>query len=143
MQKYSNEMVAQANAMEAEGISSRRTVERLRAMYPDEPVPGHDSVAAWRRKLIESVQEELEENEVRIARRADQLVTLKLDWSENHIDKARLAELVMAAGVYRDKPMKRAALNTPNIQAQIITVNFISQAEPDIIEGEATEVPDE
>ena len=95
MQKFSNEMIAQANAMEAEGISTRRTVERLRRMYPDEDIPGHDSVAAWRRKLIESVQEELEENEVRIALRCDELVTAKLDWMAGHIDKARFAELVM------------------------------------------------
>jgi len=40
----------------------------------------------------------------------------------------------MGAGVYRDKPMKRATLNTPNIQAQNIQINFISQAAP--IEGE-------
>jgi hypothetical protein len=139
MQKFSNEMIAQANALEAEGISTRRTVERLRAMYPDEPIPSHKSVAEWRKELHGRLHEELEDNELVIARRADELVVKKLDWSEEHMDKARLAELVMAAGVYRDKPMKRATLNSPTIQAQNITINFISQPKPDIIEGEVVE----
>ena len=136
MQKFSNEMIAQANAMEAEGISTRRTVDRLKAMYPDEPIPTNVSVADWRRKLHASLHEELEDAELTIARRADELVVQKLEWSAQHIDKARLAELVMAAGVYRDKPMKRAAGANPELHAQNITINFISQTKPDIIEGE-------
>jgi len=139
VQKYSNEMIAQANAMEAQGISTRRTTERLRRLFPGEDIPAQTSVSAWRRTLLGSAQEELEENEVRIALRCDELVEQKLDWSEKHMAKARLAELIMGAGVYRDKPMKRAALNTPNIQAQNITINFISQKKPEIIEGEVVE----
>ena len=139
MQKFSNEMIAQANAMEAEGISTRRTVERLRRLFPDETIPSHDAVHEWRTKRHESLHEELEDNELVIGLMADELVVDKLKWSKDHIDKARLAELVMAAGVYRDKPMKRATLNTPNIQAQNITINFVVQKQPDIIEGEVVE----
>ena len=89
MQKYSNEMIAQANAMEAQGISTRRTVERLRRLFPGEAIPAQTSVSVWRRTLLGSAQEELEENEVRIALRCDELVEQKLDWSEKHMDKAR------------------------------------------------------
>ena len=143
MQKYSNEMIAQANAMEVEGISTRRTVERLRRLFPDERIPDHSSVADWRRKLHETLHEELEDNELVLGRRCDELVTLKLDWLAQHIDKARLAELVMGAGVYRDKGFKRQDLRNPNLQAQNVTINFIFEERPDIIEGEATEVPHE
>lgn len=140
MQKYSNEIIAQANAMESEGISTRRTVERLRRLFPDETIPTNVSVNEWRRKRHESLHEELVDNELVIGLMADALVVDKLKWSKDHMDKARLAELVMAAGVYRDKPMKRATLNTPNIQAQNITINFISQSAPeDVIEGEVVE----
>ncbi len=143
MQKYSNEMIAQANAAEVDGVSTRRTVERLRRLFPGEDIPNHSAVAAWRRKRHESLQEELEDNELVLGRRCDELVTLKLDWLAQHIDKARLAELVMGAGVYRDKGFKRQDLRNPNIQAQNVTINFIFEERPDIIEGEATEVPHE
>ena len=131
MQKFSNEIIAHANAMEAEGISTRRTVERLRRLFPDEDIPAHHAVHEWRRKRHESLHEELVDNELVIALMADELVVDKLKWSRGHMDKARLAELVMAAGVYRDKPMKRATLNTPSVQAQNIQINFIVQKQPD------------
>ena len=129
MQKFSTEMIATSNAMEAEGISSRRTVERLRRLFPGEDVPHYSNVAAWRRKRHESLHEELEDNELVIARRADELVVMKLDWCEDHIDKARLAELVMAGGVMRDKGFKRH--EKPSIQSQNIQINFIVQPPPD------------
>ena len=117
--------------MEAQGISTRRTVERLRRLFPDEPIPSNVAVADWRRALHASLHEELEDNELVIARRADELVTQKLDWSEENLGKARLAELVMAAGVYRDKGFKRQDARNPNIQAQTININFIAQVKPD------------
>ena len=123
MQHFGTEMIAQANAMEAEGISTRRTVERLRVMFPDEAIPDQHSVSNWRRKLLESSHEVLEENEVRIALRCDELVEQKLDWSAQHIDKARLAELIMGAGVYRDKGFKRHEKPAPGVQN--IQINFI------------------
>ena len=138
MQKFSNEMIAQANAMEAEGISTRRTVERLRAMFPDEAIPTNVSVSEWRRKAHEFLHEELEDNELTIARFADELVVKKLEWSKDNMKTARLAELVMAAGVYRDKNHKRhekPAPGTLNVQ-----INFVSQEQPkDVIEGEVVE----
>ena len=137
MQKYSNEMIAQANAAEVDGVSTRRTVERLRRLFPGEDIPNHSAVAAWRRKRHESLHEELEDNELVLGRRCDELVTLKLDWLAQHIDKARLAELVMGAGVYRDKGFKRH--EKPNIQAQNVTINFIFEEPPDVIEGEVVE----
>jgi hypothetical protein len=136
MQKYGNKMIAQANAMEAQGISTRRTVERLRRLFPDETIPSHDSVHEWRKKRHESLHEELEDNELVIGLMADALVVNKLKWSKDHMDKARLAELVMAAGVYRDKGFKRH--EKPTIQSQSITINFISKERP-IIEGEVVE----
>lgn len=129
MQKYDTEMIAQANALEVEGVSTRRTVERLRVMFPDETIPSHDAVHEWRRKRHESLHEELEDNELVIGLRCDELVTQKLAYLEGHIDKARLAELIMGAGVYRDKGFKRK--EKPTIQAQNIQINFISQAKPD------------
>ena len=129
MQKYPNEIIAQANAMEVEGVSTRRTVERLRAMFPGEAIPDQHSVSNWRRKRLESSHEVLEENEVRIALRGDELVEQKLDWSEQHIDKARLAELIMGAGVYRDKGFKRN--EKPAIQTQNIQINFVSTPKPE------------
>ena len=139
MQKFSNDMIAQANAMEVEGISTRRTVERLRRLFPDEDIPAHHAVHEWRRKRHESLHEELVDNELVIALMADELVVDKLKWCKDNMKTARLAELVMAAGVYRDKPMKRATLNTPNIQAQSIVINFVVQKNPDVIEGEVVE----
>ena len=137
MQKYPNEIIAQANAMEAQGISTRRTVERLRRLFPDEIIPSHDSVHEWRKKRHESLHEELEDNELVIARRSDELVMLKLDWCEEHIDKARLAELVMAGGVSRDKGFKRQDARTPTIQAQNVLI--VLNAKEPIIEGEVVE----
>ena len=128
MQKFSTNLIAASNAMEAEGISTRRTVERLRRLFPDEVIPSHDAVHEWRQKRHKSLHEELEDNELVISRRADELVMQKLDWSEGHMDKARLAELVMAAGVYRDKGFKRQEKPAPGVQN--IQINFISQPPP-------------
>lgn len=139
MQKFDTALIAASNAMEAEGVSTRRTVERLRKLFPGETIPNHSAVADWRRKRHESLHEELEDNELVISRRADELVTQKLDYAEDHIDKARLAELVMTAGVYRDKGFKRADQRGPTFQAQSITINFVSQP---VIEGTAETVSD-
>ena len=138
MQKFSNDIKSQALALEADGLSTRRTVERLRRLFPGEDIPHYSNVAAWRRKRHESLHEELEDNELVIARQADELVVEKLKWSKDHMDKARLAELVMAAGVYRDKGFKRHEKPAPGVQN--IQINFISQQPPeDTIEGEVVE----
>ena len=138
MQKFSTDLIAASNAMEAEGISSRRTVERLKRLFPGEDVPHYSNVAAWRRKRHESLHEELEDNELVISRRADELVMQKLDWSRDHMEKARLAELVMAAGVYRDKGFRRHEKPMPGVQN--IQINFISSQKPeDTIEGEVVD----
>ena len=129
MQKYSNDIKSQALALEAEGVSTRRTVERLRAMFPGEAIPTHKSVAVWRRECHGRLHEELEDAELTISRQADELVVEKLNWSKDHMDKARLAELVMAAGVYRDKNHKRHEKPAPGVQN--IQINFISQEAPD------------
>ncbi len=118
MQRFSNEMIAQSNAMEAEGISSRRTVERLKALFPDETIPSNVSVADWRRGLHASLHEELEDSELAIARRADELVVQKLDYCEGNIDKARLGELTLTAGIYRDKGFKRQDLKVKAKQTE-------------------------
>jgi hypothetical protein len=131
--------------MEAEGISSRRTVERLKRLFPEEAIPSNVAVANWRRELHMSLHEELEDSELAIARRADELVTQKLDYCEENIDKARLGELTLTAGIYRDKGFKRQdikvkAKQTEAGQALADAINrmadlSIPQLE-DIIEGE-------
>lgn len=129
MQHYDTEVIAQANALEVEGVSARRTVERLRGLFPDGEVPAFTTVAEWRRKAHEFAHEELEDNELVIGLQADEVVVAKLKWAKNNIDKARLAELVMAAGVYRDKGFKRK--EKPPIQTQKIQINFVSTPKPE------------
>ena len=145
MQKFSTDLIAASNAMEAEGISTRRTVERLRRLFPDEDIPAHKAVADWRRKRHESLHEELEDNELVISRRADELVMQKLDYNADHIDTARLGELVIAGGVYRDKGFKRQDLKarakqTEAGQALADAINRMADLTlpqlTDIIEGE-------
>jgi hypothetical protein len=142
---YSNEMIAQANAMEAQGISTRRTVERLRAMFPDEPIPAQNSIAAWRRKLLENAHEEMEDNEVRISLRYDELIMKKADYLEEHIDTARLGEMALTAGLMRDKGFKRQdikekAKQTEAGQALVDAINRLADLSVpqlhDVIEGE-------
>ncbi len=129
MQKFDTEVIATANALEIEGVSARRTVERLRRLFPDQDIPAYRSIARWREEWHASAHEELEDNELVIGLQADELVVAKLKWSKDHIDKARLAELVMAAGVYRDKGFKRK--EKPTIQAQNIQINFVTEVKPE------------
>lgn len=108
--KYSNKMIAQANAMEAEGISTRRTVERLEAMYPGETIPQFGSVAEWRRRAHEFAHEKLEDNELVIGLMSDEVTITKLEWAKKNPDKIRLLEPATTGAIYRDKGFKRQEL---------------------------------
>ena len=118
MQKFSNEMIAQANAMEAEGISTRRTVERLKALYPDEDIPAHNSIAQWRQAMHRSLHEELEDNELVIARMSDGITIDKLKWAKDNLDKVRLTEAAITGAIYRDKGFKRQELKEKRAQTE-------------------------
>ncbi len=110
-------------------------------LFPGEDTPAHPTLVEWRKELSEADHEKLGDNERRIALRVDELVEEKLETFEGHLDKVRLPELVMAAGVYRDKIIKREEpKHQLNTQAQNIQINFISEERPhespDVVEGE-------
>ncbi len=139
---FRDEIVAQAKALALTGYSTRKAAVELQVLFPGEDTPAHPTLVEWRKELSEADHEKLGDNERRIALRVDELVEAKLETFEDKLDKVRLPELVMAAGVYRDKIFKRQEpkhqLNTP----QNIQINFISQERPkeppeeDTVEGE-------
>lgn len=108
---YRNEIHAWARALTIQGYSTRKAELALRAGFPNEPVPMHTTLLAWRREDNESQHEELEDNETRIALRADELVNAKMDAIAGDLGSVRLSELVIASGVYRDKAFRRQDAN--------------------------------
>ena len=139
---FRDEIVAQAKALALTGYSTRKAAVELEILFPGENTPAHPTLVEWRKELSEADHEKLGDNERRIALRVDELVEAKLETFEDKLDKVRLPELVMAAGVYRDKIFKREEpKHQLNTQAQSITINFISQSPPDqeapdVVEGE-------
>ena len=138
---FRDEIVAQAKALALTGYSTRKAAVELQVLFPGEDTPAHPTLVEWRKELSEADHEKLADNERRIALRVDELVEAKLETFEDKLDKVRLPELVMAAGVYRDKIFKREEpKHQLNTQAQNIQINFISQArpqeDPDAVEGE-------
>ena len=137
---FRDEIVAQAKALALTGYSTRKAAVELQVLFPGEDTPAHPTLVEWRKELSEADHEKLGDNERRIALRVDELVEAKLETFEDKLDKVRLPELVMAAGVYRDKIFKREEpKHQLNNQAQNIQINFISQERPqespDVIEG--------
>ncbi len=137
---FRDEIVAQAKALALTGYSTRRAAVELQVLFPGEDTPAHPTLVEWRKELSEADHEKLGDNERRIALRVDELVEAKLETFEDKLDKVRLPELVMAAGVYRDKLFKRQDQKQP-VSSGDITINFISQAPPnpepdDVVEGE-------
>jgi hypothetical protein len=136
---FRDEIVAQAKALALTGYSTRKAAVELEILFPGEDTPAHPTLVEWRKELSEADHEELADNERRIALRADELVTAKLETLEGDLGKVRLPELVMAAGVYRDKIFKRLE---PKHQPQAINTGgvliILNAEKPDII-GEATE----
>ena len=138
---FRDEIVAQAKALALTGYSKRKAAVELEILFPGEDTPAHPTLVQWRKELSEADHEKLGDNERRIALRVDELVEAKLETFEDKLDKVRLPELVMAAGVYRDKIFKREEPKHQTVQAQDITINFISQSppdqeDPDVIDGE-------
>ncbi len=129
---YTNEVRAQALALQLEGYSLRRA--RNEIFRTTGEAPDISTLAEWRKDSHEILREELEDAELRIARRADELVEAKMDRLGEDIDKARLPELVMAAGVYRDKTFKRAEIRRgPDTHNNFYLL--VKQAEADIRAG--------
>ncbi len=85
--------------------------------------------------MSEADHEKLGDNERRIALRADELVEAKLETFEDNLDKVRLPELVMTAGVYRDKIFKRQEHRQPTAQATNVLI-VVNAQKPETIEGE-------
>ncbi len=140
---FRDEIVAQAKALALTGYSTRKAAVELQVLFPGEDTPAHPTLVEWRKELSEADHEKLADNERRIALRVDELVEAKLETFEDKLDKVRLPELVMAAGVYRDKIFKRQEpKHQLNTQAQNIQINFISEERPkeppegDTVEGE-------
>ena len=139
---FRDEIVAQAKALALTGYSTRKAAVELEILFPGENTPAHPTLVEWRKELSEADHEKLGDNERRIALRVDELVEAKLETFEDKLDKVRLPELVMAAGVYRDKIFKRQEpKHQLNTQAQSITINFISRKNPnpeppEVVEGE-------
>ena len=138
---FRDEIVAQAKALALTGYSTRKAAVELEILFPGENTPAHPTLVEWRKELSEADHEKLGDNERRIALRVDELVEAKLETFEDKLDKVRLPELVMAAGVYRDKLFKRQELKLPATTPTNIQINFISQENPnkehpDTIEGE-------
>ena len=138
---FRDEIVAQAKALALTGYSTRKAAVELEILFPGENTPAHPTLVEWRKELSEADHEKLGDNERRIALRVDELVEAKLETFEDKLDKVRLPELVMAAGVYRDKIFKRQEAKYQPPTTQDVTVNFIFQENPnkehpDTIEGE-------
>ncbi len=139
---FRDEIVAQAKALALTGYSTRKAAVELQVLFPGEDTPAHPTLVEWRKELSEADHEKLGDNERRIALRVDELVEAKLETFEDKLDKVRLPELVMAAGVYRDKIFKRQEPKHSPVQAQNIQINFISQERPqeppeeETVEGE-------
>ena len=133
--QFRDEIVAQARYLLLEGRSTYRVAAMLQEMFSGENTPAQQTVSLWCQDLVEAGCEELRVAEPRIANRFDQLVEAKLESLEDHLDKVRLPELVMGAGVYRDKIFKRS--EKPSISAQQVTINFIVESKP--IEAEYEE----
>ncbi len=138
---FRDEIVAQAKALALTGYGTRKAAVELQVLFPGEDTPSHPTIVEWRKELSEADHEKLGDNERRIALRVDELVEAKLETFEDKLDKVRLPELVMAAGVYRDKIFKREEpKHQLNTQAQNIQINFISEERPhespDVVEGE-------
>jgi hypothetical protein len=143
---YPDHIRAQARALMFQGYSSERVHNELRELY-GEDVPTPATLRAWRAESSEISDEEkrlLQDNEHRLALRFDGLIDRKLDRIEKDIDKVRLPELVMGAGVYRDKPLRRDELKrqsmTPEVYEEIlariaarVTELREARAKPDII----------
>ncbi len=135
---FRDEIVAQAKALALTGYSTRKAAVELQVLFPGEDTPAHPTLVEWRKELSEADHEKLGDNERRIALRVDELVEAKLETFEDKLDRVRLPELVMAAGVYRDKLFKRQESkyqSTRQTQStQVIIV--LGSEKPDVIEGE-------
>ena len=106
---YPDHIYTQARALMFMGYSSDRVAAELRLAYGDD-VPNASTLRAWRAESAEINAEEqhlIDENNRRLSLRFDGLIDRKLDSLENDIGKVRLPELVMGAGVYRDKDYRR------------------------------------
>ena len=132
---FRDEIVAQARALALTGYSTRKAAAELQVLFPGEDTPAHPTLVEWRKELSEADHENLDNNERRIALRADELVEAKLETFEGHLDKVRLPELVMTAGVYRDKIFKRQDQRQPVVSAQNVLI-VVNAQKPDTIEGE-------
>ncbi len=136
---FRDEIVAQAKALALTGYSTRKAAIELQVLFPGENTPAHPTLVEWRKELSEADHEKLGDNERRLALRVDELVEAKLETFEDHLEKVRLPELVMTAGVYRDKLFKRQEAKHQPPTTQDVTVNFIFQENPnppDVVEGE-------
>ena len=132
---FRDEIVAQARALALTGYSTRKAAAELQRLFPSEDTPAHPTLVEWRKELSEADHEKLDNNERRIALRADELVEAKLETFEDNLDKVRLPELVMAAGVYRDKIFKRQDQRQPPVSAQNVLI-IVNAQKPETIEGE-------
>ena len=104
---FPDKIVAQARMFLMDGYSQARTAHELELMFPGEDTPSQQTLSAWQRELVEMGMEELTAAEPRIALRFDRLIDAKMDLLEDDLSKVRLPELVMGAGVYRDKIFRR------------------------------------
>ena len=108
--RFPDKIVAQARMLLMDGYSQVRVAHELASMFPGEDTPTQQALSLWQRELVESGMEELANAEVRIALRFDRLVDAKMDALELDLSKVRLPELIMGAGVYRDKTFRRQDL---------------------------------
>jgi hypothetical protein len=92
----------------------------------------------WREMAAEEGDRILTEEDYRLAVRTSQLLHDALDQMEGKEDLWKyLVPLNIVRGTSIDKILKRQEPKyQPSAQAQNITINFISQKPPDVIEGE-------
>jgi hypothetical protein len=92
----------------------------------------------WREMAAEEGDRILTEEDYRLAVRTSQLLHDALDQMEGKEDLWKyLVPLNIVRGTSIDKILKRQEPKyQPSAQAQNITINFISQKRPDVIEGE-------
>ncbi len=138
---YSPEVKAEALALVKDGLSQQQVAGILAQKYP-ERAPTQRSISVWCAQdadLAGLAHERMRDLW------ADQIALndLLFERAKSEAPSLKGQAAVVSGAIGMDKELKiieaLTGPKTPGIQAQNITINFISQPKPDIIEGEVVD----
>lgn len=122
---------AEAKALYLAGYSPNVIQSKLRSQFPVHRTPSDMTIRRWAaaENWDDLRLERIRENEPGIALRADELVLAKLEYLAEHIDKARLSELMIASAIPRTKMTEREdrKRGTPMLPGGINIYQYIDQ----------------